>query len=230
VTCSQLVDIEDLVLGTIEPERARELRAHLACCVACRAEEELLREERALFTHRETCLEAPPVALGITLRARLVAEANDPGPVRTRAAITGRHVGPARRGATRLVRAGATALVSVARRGHVASALAAVLFAFVAFSRLGGAPLLPDPDGAGTPREAFEERMSRGAPALADEPLACTESGQTMPFSSAARAGAVTQLPSSASIGHAEPNACGSFGKSWSEACEQPIACSSLRQ
>src|SRR4051812_381085 len=137
MSCSQLIEIEDLVLGTIEPARARELRAHIAACTACRLEQATLHEERALFTHREECLAPPSESLARALRAELTAEVNDPSRAHARASITGSHIGPARRGATRLVRRGASALGRVMRRGHVSAAAAALAFALVAFSRLG---------------------------------------------------------------------------------------------
>src|SRR3954454_344845 len=140
MSCSQLVEIEDLVLGTIEPARARELRAHVEGCTACRREQAALTEERALFTHREEALAGPSASIVLALRAELTAEVNDPTAARARPSIAGSHVGPARRGATRLLRRGAGAVGQVLRRGHVSAACAAMLFAVVAFSRLGGAP------------------------------------------------------------------------------------------
>ena len=57
--CSEVVDIEDYVLGTIAPPRARELRAHLRDCLECQREETQVTRERALFARREELI-APP--------------------------------------------------------------------------------------------------------------------------------------------------------------------------
>ena len=233
-SCAQLVEIEDLVLGTLEPARARELRAHVASCGPCRAEEAALHEERALFTYREACVEAPSPALAAALRARLAVEVADATSARARLSVTGSRVGPARRGATRLVRRGASVLAGVLRRGHVSAACAAALFAFVAFSKLGNAPLLPPDDASAFASEP--ERApgaSRFSQSIAEEALACTEGGQPTAFSSApVSAGVAMQLSSSSGSGMPEVLACGTGGgsKSWSEGCDQSVMCSSLRQ
>src|SRR4051812_42912145 len=99
MSCSQLIEIEDLVLGTIEPSRARELRAHVEVCTACRLEQATVAEERALFTQREVALPAtPPVAVAVGLRAELNAAVKEET-VRAGSSITGSRIGPARRGA-----------------------------------------------------------------------------------------------------------------------------------
>jgi hypothetical protein len=228
------VEIEDLVLGTLEPARARELRAHVASCAPCRVEEAALHEERALFTHREACVEAPSPALAAALRARLEVEVAVATSGRARPSVTGSRIGPARRGATRLVRRGASVLAGVLRRGHVSAACAAALFAFVAFSKLGSAPLLPQDDASAFASEPERAPGASRFESIAEETLACTEGGQPTAFSSAlVSAGAAMQLSSSSGSGMPEVLACGtgsSGSKSWSEGCDQSVMCSSLRQ
>jgi len=228
MSCAQLVEIEDLVLGTAEPARVRELRSHVASCTACRLEEAALLEERALFTQREACIEAPSPALAAALRARLALEVADATPARARPSVTGSHVGPARRGATRLVRRGASVLGSVLRRGHVSAACAAALFAFVAFSKIGSAPLLPQDDASGIASESERgPRASLLGQPFAEEALACT---QPTAFSASVSAGVTAQLSSSSGSGMREVLACGTSGKTWSESCDPSVMCSSLRQ
>jgi anti-sigma factor RsiW len=234
MSCSELFEIEDLVLGTVEPARARELRAHLVACTPCRVEEAMLREERALFAQREVCCEEPPAALAAALRAQLTQEVADATTVSTRLSVTASRLGPARRGATRLVRRGGSALASVVRRGHATVACAAALFAFVAFSKLGGAPIVPA-DEASAGAGSSEERGPRAslltaAPPSADEPLACTETAQPLAFSSLApsHAGATTQFYSTFSAAAREELACEN-GKPSCESCDD-VTCPPRRQ
>jgi len=231
MACSELVEIEDLVLGTIEPARARELRAHVASCAPCRVEEALLREERALFTQREGCCPAPSAALGAALRAQLTLEAADATVARARPSSTATRLGPARRGATRLVRRGGSAMLSVLRRGHASAACAAALFAFVAFSKLPGAPLLPADDASGAATDERGPRASLVSQVSSDEPLACTATAQPLALGgfSAQRAGATTPLSSSFSAMPGEVLACEVGGRSWCEAWGD-VTCAPLRQ
>jgi hypothetical protein len=237
MSCSQLIEIEDLVLGTIEPHRARELRLHVEACTACRLEQAAVTKERALFTHREAASAGPSEALAIALRAQLIAEAADPATARARASVTGTRIGPARRGATRLVRRGASAVVRVLRRGHVSAACAALLFALVAFSKLGGAPILPAAgvDGAsgepanGPTASFFSQSFSQS---LAEETLACSGSGSMTSFftnDTLASAGATAQSSSSGATSR-EVLACGNGGERSGASCEPSVTCSSLRQ
>lgn len=255
MSCSQLIEIEDLVLGTIEPARARELRVHVGTCTACRHEQAAVIKERALFTHREAILDVPSEAVAVALRAQLTAElvgraaapANSASRMGRRAGPHAdvpslRSIGPARQGATfpwrpsapstRFVRRGAAALGRVLRRGHVSAACAAVLFALVAFSKLGGAPVLPaaEPDGAS--REAANgPAASLFSQSLADETLACSASGSMTTFSNdtLVSSGATTQSSSSGATLR-EVLACGRGGEGSGASCEPSVTCSSLRQ
>ena len=181
IACSQLMEIEDLVLGNAEPSRAGPLRAHLAGCAACRREHAMLTEERALFVHRASVFERPPPVIAALLRVQLAAEVASPAASGAWPGLRGALVGPPRRGAVRFADAGpgpvgraAAALGQVLRRGHVSAACAAFLFALVAFSKLGGAPLLPEPDDdvAGR-RQAGGPTASLAAYSRRDENLAC---------------------------------------------------------
>ena len=234
MSCSQLIEIEDLVLGTIEPARARELRAHLEACTACRREEALVTKERALFTHREASLVLPSASIAVALRAQLTAEVRtvtEGAVARARPSITGSHIGPARRGATRLVRRGASAVGRVLRHGHVSAACAAFLFALVAFSKLGGAPILPAAalDSVGSEPEGGP-KASLLSQSLAEETLACSLGGSMTTFShdTVASSGATTQSSSSGATMR-EVLACGSSDGSGAS-CEPSVTCTSLRQ
>lgn len=59
-SCVHLDSVEDLVIGTITPAHARELRAHLDGCEECALEHAMLVEERALFTRRAAVAPALP--------------------------------------------------------------------------------------------------------------------------------------------------------------------------
>ena len=235
MSCSELMEIEDLVLGTIEPVRARELQAHVVSCTPCRIEERMVREERALFTQREMCSVQPSAALGAALRAQLTLEVADATSARAHPSLTVSRLGPARRGATRLVRRGGTALASLLRRGHASAACAAALFAFVAFSRLGGAPLLPVDEVSGAPSDDRGPRASLVTLANGEELLACTETAQPLAFSAlvTSRAGATTQFYSSFSAVPRKELACENGSET---SCETPcesvgdVTCSPRRQ
>jgi anti-sigma factor RsiW len=125
MSCSQLVEIEDLVLGTMGADQAQSLRAHVAGCMACRIEEARTLRERALFAARGNA--EPAASIAVSLRARLEAEVLLPPPP---AALLL---------APRPGRVLAT-LGWLARRGHASAAAAALLFLTAALSRLGGAP------------------------------------------------------------------------------------------
>ena len=232
MSCSQLIEIEDLVLGTIEPSRAGELRAHVASCTACHLEEVAVTKERALFTQREAGGALPNEAIAVALRAQLTAEAADGTVARARPSITGSHIGPARRGATRLVRRGAASVGRMLRRGHVSAACAALLFALVAFSKLGGAPILPaaGADAAGSEPESEPPKASLLSQSLAEETLACSTDGSMSTFSHDAlvSSGATTQSSSSGATVR-EVLACGR-GEGSGASCEPSVTCSSLRQ
>ena len=64
-SCSQLVELDALVMGELDARDARALRAHIETCVVCATEVDLLSAERALFERRAEALEvlAPPPAL-----------------------------------------------------------------------------------------------------------------------------------------------------------------------
>lgn len=59
-SCVHLDVVEDLVLGTLAPERADELRAHLERCEDCALAHAMFAEERALFAQRAEVVAAPP--------------------------------------------------------------------------------------------------------------------------------------------------------------------------
>ena len=216
MSCSELVEIEDLVLGTIAQARARELRAHLVSCTPCRVEEATRREERALFTQREACIMQPSAALGAALRAQLTLEVADGTAARACVSATASRLGPA--------------LVSVLRRGHASAACAAALFAFVAFSKLGGAPIVPADEASGGGDE-HGPRASLAAPAKAEESLACTETAPPLASSSLApsRVGATTQLYSTFSAVRREELACENGNLTSCEGCVD-VTCPPHRQ
>ncbi len=235
MSCSQRVEIEDLVLGTIEPSRARELRVHVAGCASCRREQAAVTEERALFTHREAALAAPPPAIAVALRAQLTAE------VVAESA-------PLSAPANRLVRRGASALGRVLRRGYVSAACAALLFAWVAFSKPGVAPLLRAAEPAGAGREPSSgPAASLFSQLLGDATLACSGSVAMTSFSDETLAcsvsvamtslsdetvlssGATAQASSSVAT-VPEVLACGRPGEGSGASCEPSVTCSSLRQ
>ena len=229
MSCSQLIEIEDLVLGTAEPARAEELRRHVEGCTACRLERVALSEERALFTHRSL---VPPVSIAGLLRAQLAAEVADPGASRARPSLRGLRVGPARRGALLVVRRGASALGQVLRRGHVSAACAAFLFALVAFSKLGGAPILPQPAVEGASEEPADGRTaSFSAASRSDETLACSlgASMMTTRDDQLVSSGATTQSSSYGSTIRDEL-ACGRGSEGSRASCEPSVTCSALRQ
>ena len=198
----------------------------------------MLREERALFAQREACSAQPSRALDAALRAQLTREVADATVASARPSVVAARLGPARRGATRLVRRGGSAVASLLRRGHASAACAAALFAFVAFSKLahlGGAPLLPgDEASAGASEDRGPRLSSLVKTSHADEPLACTEAAQPLALSSmnGSRAGATTQFMSTFSASHDEDLACdvgSGGGKAWCESCGD-VTCSSVRQ
>jgi hypothetical protein len=227
MSCSQLVEIEDLVLGTLEVSRTRELRAHVESCTACRIEQATVAKERALFTHREP-LALPSEAIAVALRAQLTAEVRDPSNGRARSTITGARIGPARRGATRFVRRGASVVAGVLRRGHVSAACAAALFALVAFSKLGGAPILPasadDANVEPTPGSSgllFSQSSLGGASSSREDDLACSMGAMTT-FDK-------DTLVSSSGPTMREVLACGR-AEGAGASCEPSVTCSSLFQ
>ena len=233
MSCSQLIEIEDLVLGTAEPARAKQLRAHVEGCTACRLEQVAVVEERALFARRASALAVPPASLAGLLRAQLTAEVAAEAPL-GRPSVRGLRVGPARRGAERLVRRGASALGAVLRRGHGSAACAALLFALVAFSKLGGAPILPlaepevaSEDQANGPTASF----SSASRARDDETLACSlgESMMTTRDDQLVSSGAPTQSSSNRPAIHDEL-VCGRSSALSSATCEPSVTLSSRRQ
>jgi anti-sigma factor RsiW len=69
--CAQRDDVEDLVLGILEPEEATRARAHLAQCAACRIERERFASERALFVRRAAAaVPAPYVGVELPKKER----------------------------------------------------------------------------------------------------------------------------------------------------------------
>lgn len=71
-SCTRIPEVEDMVLGLIGGDEARELAAHLAACAACRAERDAFVAERALFLARAP-LVAPPAV------HRVAGKSNGPG-------------------------------------------------------------------------------------------------------------------------------------------------------
>jgi hypothetical protein len=149
VTCSQVVDIEDLVIGTIESDRAAELRLHLRECDDCRAEAELVAGERALFEARAGVAAGPPPELAGAIRERL----------------SGVSAPPAERVAVRLMH--------LFRRGHFSVACAAALFVVAALSRLGSGGFGTPMTAAASPDRASEASDMLASTSI-DEPLACS--------------------------------------------------------
>jgi hypothetical protein len=151
VSCSQIVDIEDFVLGTIDDDRAAELRQHVRACEACRAEAELVKAERALFEGREAVMIGPPPELEVAIAAQ-VAIVTTPIAARVGAQV-----------------------VQLFRRGHFSAACAAALFVVASLSRLGGGGLAGSTvaSGAGDRENEASEIL---ASMSSDEPLACSGS------------------------------------------------------
>ncbi|MDB4937967.1 MAG: hypothetical protein JWP87_4939 [Labilithrix sp.] len=217
--CSQLEDIEALVLGELDATRAARLEAHAARCVECRAELELTKAERALFSQRACAmlsLSAPPPAPVFVESERAT----------SRPAAVARSVVPA---ALRLL-----------RRGHVSAACAAALFVVAAFSRIGN----PAPNGGTSSMSASGEDeeppgmlasiASFASRSGASEPLACSPGGSAFVSRVATDDGASSSSSGAASSSHGslgEVLACGAREASRSTAsCEPSVTCSWLRQ
>jgi hypothetical protein len=171
--CPQVASVEDLVLETLTPARARALRSHLESCTTCRREEQELRAERALFTHREPLVAPPPPAVAVALRARLTEEARDTTSARARPSREANRFGRARRGATRLLRGAMRSATPLVHHASLPLAATALLLALVVFARLGGAPTLPSAD---------VDRPSEGAD-RPSEPPASDEAARARPGS-----------------------------------------------
>ena len=147
--CTQLVELESLVMGELDAGDARALRAHVATCSVCANELELLTAERALFARRAEALDAlaPPPAI---------------------AAIS-KNAAP---------RSFVPALGRIALRGHFTAACAAALFVVAGLSRLGTASVsmaISDDVASMSGDEGAGSRMF--ASYLQQEPLACSLGG-----------------------------------------------------
>lgn len=62
--CAHAHDTEELVFGTLDPERAFRVKQHIADCLHCRRELLHLQRERELFAQRAAVWPTPPVAIG----------------------------------------------------------------------------------------------------------------------------------------------------------------------
>jgi hypothetical protein len=234
-SCSQLLEIEELVLGDLPAGRSDELLAHVEGCQECRAELTMVTAERALFVRRAEVAPGPPAALAIAVRERVTAQAVD-ARASTGASVT--HL--------------ASRFASALRRGHVSVAFAAALFIVAGFSRLGGVG-----DGSSSTMSAPETmtavdgetrgdlssksmsestRKSGFASLLHEDSLACEElNACRQGASSAHETRHDTSHDTMASLErHDEGIACDGHGpaKAVCEAasCEPSVTCSSLRQ
>ena len=209
-SCSQLEDIDELVLGRLSASRAEALRAHVVACAECREELALASAERALFSRRAEVASAPPPAVTIALRERL---ANEVAPSRSRRVGAG--------------------MLRILRRGHFTAACAAALFFVAAFSRLGGdrgaltssSPIMVDGEGQAsgvlasmTRHESFACSMT-SASSLADDDVGSSSSSSSSSGTmSLASLDGVLACGGSASVSRVDTS------------CEPSVTCSSLRQ
>jgi hypothetical protein len=206
VSCSQIVDIEDFVLGTIDDERAAELRAHVLVCDACSDEAELVKAERALFEDRESVMIGPPPELAAAIREQR-ASASAPVAVRVAAQV-----------------------VQLFRRGHFSAACAAALFIVASMSRLGGGGLtgMSGTPTASRPIDGESEASGILASMSRDEPLACSPGSAPMTVNDDTMSSSAF-----ASLGHetqAQVLACTPLGSR--AACESSssVTCATFRQ
>ncbi len=209
-SCSQLEDLDALVMGELEAAHARELRAHAAACAPCAKELSTLTAERALFSRRAEALDATFV----TPHAAFVP------PPRAAGATEARRVLPA--------------LGLLAMRGHFSAACAAALFVVAALSRLGTASMSASMNDGVAATAADEQTAGSGAIASYrgdGETLACV-------LAAATRSGAPPYddgLATSSSSGstRSEVLACGgraSEGVIGGASCEPSVTCSGQRQ
>jgi anti-sigma factor RsiW len=213
-SCSQLEDLDALVMGELEAAHARELYAHAVVCASCANELATLTAERELFARRAEALDA-------TFVAPLAAFVPPPRAAGT--ATEARRVLPA--------------LGLLAMRGHFSAACAAALFVVAALSRLGTASMSASMNDGAVALTADETTAGSGAIASYrgdGETLACV-----LGASSGSRGlGAMTydeDLATSSSSGatRAEVLACGgraSEGVIGGASCEPSVTCSAQRQ
>ena len=172
--CSQLEDLDAMVMGELDARRARELRAHAATCRACTAELEMLAAERALFAARAEALEPR--------------EAFEP-----RSAVKMRR-------STRLV---LPALGRLAMRGHFTAACAAALFVVAGLSRVGTSSMAmsmaSDDRALATSADTSEVGAGMFSASLEREPLACAPSSDDGVTTASLSAVSVASYGSSAS-------------------------------
>lgn len=112
--CTQVIDVEELVTGSLDADDALELRRHVAGCADCSVELRMLQAERALFARRAEIDPGPPPSLSVDIQRIeecLVATRN-PRPI-------------------------AASIKHIFARGHFTAACAAALFLLAAFSRSG---------------------------------------------------------------------------------------------
>lgn len=204
-TCSQLMDIDSLVAGELEPPHAVLLRAHAAGCAACRAEMSLVTAERALFAHRAEAMPGPPVVSLPEMR-RIVVRS-----------LQTNH-GPA--------------LAKLLRRGHFTAACAAALFMVAAFSRPGRATRADVPsvlaDGEAAPSGMLASIADE--PLACSSGGGVASSFASMVSEDLGIATTTTTSAPLASLGHRDRVlACETRARSQAD-CEPYVTCSSLRQ
>ena len=223
-SCSQLEELDAMVMGELDASEARTLRAHTDTCAACAMELAMLVEERALFARRARALDAldPPRPMAASVRATpVVLPAND-------------YESEPRRMLPALGR--------IAMRGHFTAACAAALFVVAALSRLGTATvsMSMNDDVASIATHDDEAVSVTGmlASYRSGEPLACSLAGfggssGTGSAGAASTAimredGAMTSSSSGASRG--ELLACTPDIATAGAMCEPSVTCSVQRQ
>jgi hypothetical protein len=219
-SCSQLEDLDALVMDELDAGHARELRAHAATCPACATELSMLTAERALFAHRAEALDvfvAPPA---MTVAAPAILQMRRLLPTLGRIVV----------------------------RGQFSAACAAALFVVAALSRLGTSSMSMSMSLDDGMVSMSADEGAAGSGMLASyregEPLACSTGmfGQLVGSGSfvgrgASGAmsrddGAMTSSSSGASRG--EVLACGGGGAlegaRGGASCEPSVTCSAVRQ
>lgn len=213
-SCSQLEELEALVMGELEQTHARVLRAHAATCEPCATELAMLTAERELFARRAQAFDAPlPAFVSPPRAARAVEE-------------------PPMAQLPRIL----PALGRLAMRGHFSAACAAALFVVAALSRLGTSSmsasmsLSMSDDAVATADDADGAGSGMLASYGGGETLVCTLGG----LGSNAMSRDDGLMTSSSSGGsRAEVLACGAGTASratGAASCEPSVTCSALRQ